>query len=187
MSDTPASLLERLRDPDAEEAWGRFVELYSPLLLYWARRIGLREPDASDLVQEVFVVLLRKLPEFQYDARKGFRNWLRTVALNRWREMRRRQPQPATAGADGLNDVPDPAVEEPFWEVEYRQQLARRLLEVMRNEFEPTTWQACWQCVVESRPAAEVGKELGISPGAVRMAKFRVLSRLRRELDGLLE
>ncbi len=90
MSDTPASLLERLRVPHAEQAWGRFVKLYSPLPLYWARRVGLREPDASDLVQEVFVVLLRKLPDFQYDARKGFRNWLRTVAHNRWREIRRR-------------------------------------------------------------------------------------------------
>ncbi|HBI41593.1 MAG TPA: sigma-70 family RNA polymerase sigma factor [Planctomycetales bacterium] len=187
MSDTPASLLERLRDPDAEEAWVRFVELYSPLLLYWARRVGLREPDASDLVQDVFVVLLRKLPEFRYDAQKGFRNWLRTVTLNRWREIRRRQQHPATVGADTLNEVPDSAVEEPFWEVEYRQQLARRLLEVMRQEFEPATWQACWECVVNGRPAADVGKELGISPGAVRMAKFRVLSRLRRELDGLLE
>jgi RNA polymerase sigma-70 factor, ECF subfamily len=106
MSDTPASLLERLRDPKADEAWGRFVELYSPLLLYWARRVGLREPDASDLVQEVFVVLLRKLPEFQYDARKGFRSWLRTVTLNRWREIRR-QRHHATVGADGLDDIPD--------------------------------------------------------------------------------
>jgi RNA polymerase sigma-70 factor, ECF subfamily len=127
------------------------------------------------------------LPEFQYDPQKGFRNWLRTVTLNRWREIRRRQRQPATAGADALNDVPDSAVEQPFWEVEYRQHLARRLLEIMRNEFELTTWKACWECVVHSRPAADVGKELGISPGAVRMAKFRVLSRLRRELDGLLE
>jgi RNA polymerase sigma-70 factor, ECF subfamily len=187
MSDTPASLLERLRAPEADEAWGRFVELYSPLLLYWARRVGLREPDASDLVQEVFVILVRKLPEFRYDARKGFRNWLRAVTLNRWREIRRRRQSPPTVGADALNETPDSAVEEPFWEVEYRQQLARRLLEVMRNEFETTTWQACWECVVNSRPAADVGKELGISPGAVRMAKFRVLSRLRRELDGLLE
>jgi RNA polymerase sigma-70 factor (ECF subfamily) len=61
------------------------------------------------------------------------------------------------------------------------------MLEVMRAEFEPSTWKACWECVVEGRSAADVGRELGLSPGAVRAAKFRVLCRLRRELDGLLD
>ena len=187
MQDTPASLLERLRDPGADEAWATFVDLYTPLLYHWAHRSGLRDPDAADLVQDVFVLLLRKLPEFQYDGRKRFRSWLRTVALNRWREIRRRQTTLVTVGDNTLDDIPDPAGEEPFWEVEYRQHLARRLLEVMRKEFALATWQACWQCVVEGRAAAEVGKELGLSPGAVRVAKFRVLSRLRRELDGLLD
>ena len=185
--DTPASLLERLRDPAADDAWVRFVDLYSPLLYSWAYRVGLRDPDAADLVQDVFVLLVRKLPEFQYDARKGFRNWLRTVTLNRWRELRRRQPRPAAVGAEPLDDVPDPAADEPFWEADYRQMLARRMLEVMRRDFEPTTWQACWECVANGRPAADVGRELGLSAGAVRMAKFRVLSRLRRELAGLAD
>jgi RNA polymerase sigma-70 factor (ECF subfamily) len=50
--DTPVSLLGRLRRPDDLEAWGRFVELYTPLLYYWARRQGLQQADAKDLVQE---------------------------------------------------------------------------------------------------------------------------------------
>jgi RNA polymerase sigma-70 factor (ECF subfamily) len=184
MPPTPASLLERLRDPAAEDAWSRFVSLYTPLLYYWAHRAGLRGADAADLVQDVFVLLVRKLPDFQYDPRKGFRNWLRTVALNRWREIRRRTAPPTAA--DGLEELPAPA-DEPFWEADYRRCVARRLLEVMQAEFEPATWKACWACVVEGRPAADVGRELGLSPGAVRAAKFRVLCRLRRELDGLLD
>ena len=65
------------RDP------ARFVELYTPLLYYWARRVGLRRQDAADLVQDVFTLLVRKLPEFTYDRNKRFRAWLRTVTLNR--------------------------------------------------------------------------------------------------------
>lgn len=182
MPTTPASLLERLRDPAAENAWQRFVSLYTPLLFHWARRAGLRSPDDADLVQDVFVLLVRKLPEFQYDPRKGFRNWLRTVTLNRWREgKRKKSPTP-----DVLEDLPAPAGE-PFWEIEYRQHLAHQMLTVMQTEFEPTTWKACWECTVEGRSAVEVGRELGLSAGAVRSAKFRVLCRLRRELDGLTE
>ncbi len=64
MSTTPVSLLEQLRQPTAARAWPRFVELYAPLLYDWARRLGLQDADAADLVQDVFAILLRKLPEF---------------------------------------------------------------------------------------------------------------------------
>ena len=74
-----------------------------------------------------------------------------------------------------------------FWEAEYRQQLVARALQVMQNEFEPKTWQACWQRVVEERPAAEVAQQLGLSEAAVFVYTGRVLRRLREELQGLLD
>lgn len=61
---TPASLLERLREPGDQEAWRRFVQLYTPLLFRAARRLGLPPEDASDLVQDVLALLVRKLPAF---------------------------------------------------------------------------------------------------------------------------
>jgi hypothetical protein len=54
---TSVSLLQRLRQPHDKEAWERFVQLYTPLFFYWARRAGLREHDAADLVQDVFTTL----------------------------------------------------------------------------------------------------------------------------------
>ena len=77
--DTPASLLERLRQPAPESARTRFVQLYTPLLFFWARRLGLRDADAADLVQDVLTLLVRNLPEFSYDRNRSFRAWLRTV------------------------------------------------------------------------------------------------------------
>jgi RNA polymerase sigma-70 factor (ECF subfamily) len=187
MNTTSPSLLERLRQPEKREAWSRFVNLYTPLLYYWARRAGLPSHDAADLVQEVLLVLVQKLPEFKYDPDKSFRGWLRTILLNKWRERCRRYAAlPAQASESGLSDVAI-IVEPEFEEAEYRQELIRRALEIMQSEFEPTTWKACWEFVVSGRPAVEVAGELGVSVEVVYSAKSRVLRRLREELAGLLD
>jgi RNA polymerase sigma-70 factor (ECF subfamily) len=185
MDTTPFTLLQRLRRPDQPDAWGRFVELYTPLLLQWARQLGERGEDAADLVQEVFVVLFQKLPTFDYDTHKSFRGWLRTIAVNKWRDSKRRKKLPLEPGSS-LSGVTVPDDVPEFWERDYQQYLVRRALEVMRNEFQPTTREACWKLVVDGRPAAEVARELGISENAVYVAKYKVIRRVRRELEGLL-
>jgi RNA polymerase sigma-70 factor (ECF subfamily) len=183
---TSASLLERLRGPTDDGAWAHFVELYTPLLFDWARGVGLQDADAADLVQDVLTHLLRVLPQFHYDSGKSFRAWLRTVTLNRWRAgLRKRAAQPVIDSAADPDEVPAEA--EAFWEADYRRHLTGRALALIQAEFQPATWKAFWECVVSGRGAAEVGEELGLKPGAVRAAKFRVLCRLRQELDGLLD
>jgi RNA polymerase sigma-70 factor (ECF subfamily) len=188
MNTTSASLLERLRLPGQQDAWARFVNLYAPLLQFWARRLGLQDTDAADLVQEVFATLVQKLPEFEYDREQSFRSWLRTVALNKWRNRVRRR-DPATPGTHGetLADLAAPDDPDAFGEAEYRQHLVARALQLMQTEFAPRMWKACWEHVVADRPAAEVAAELGIAVGTVYVAKARVLSRLRQELEGLLD
>lgn len=185
---TPVSLLERVRGSADDAAWSRLVQLYTPLLFFWARRCGETEHDAADLVQEVFVVLLRTLPTFQYDHAGGsFRGWLRTLTLNKLRDRKRREARADQALAQRpVNDeLPDGA--EQFWEAEYHHELARRALRLMQTEFAPATWKACWETVVQDRPPADVARELGISENAVYIAKCRVLRRLREELSGLVE
>jgi RNA polymerase sigma-70 factor (ECF subfamily) len=185
--DTPASLLERLRQPDQEQAWARFVELYTPLFFSWARRLGLHDADAADLVQDVLTILVRKLPEFTYDKSRSFRAWLHTVTLNSWRNHCRRAGLPRAEYVADLDGLAGPDTVALAGEEEYRRWLVGRALDLMRAEFQPNTWKACWECVVGGRPAAEVAAELGVGAGAVYMAKSRVLSRLRQELAGLLE
>src|SRR5262245_3957916 len=90
MTITPISLLDRLRQPADQAAWARFVDLYSPLVFSWARQTGLQPADAADLVQEVFTLLLVKMPEFVHKQDGSFRAWLKTVTLNKWRERCRR-------------------------------------------------------------------------------------------------
>jgi RNA polymerase sigma-70 factor (ECF subfamily) len=184
MHTTSSSLLVRLRQAGEQDAWARFVQLYSPLLHYWAQHLGLQDQDAADLVQEVFVVLVKKLPEFDYNPKLGFRNWLRTVLLNKWRNFVQRRRLPAALGDRDEVAAPEDSA---FGEVEYRQHLVRRALELMQAEFPAKMWKACWEHVVAGRRVAEVAAELGISEGTVYVAKSRVLFRLRQELGGLLD
>jgi RNA polymerase sigma-70 factor, ECF subfamily len=188
MERTPASLLEQVRDTADETAWKRFVQLYTPLLYHWGRRLGLKAPDAADLVQDVFAVLVLKLPEFRYDPQRSFRAWLRTVALNKWRDNgRRRLVSPLEENNGGLPEPAGPDGARDFEKAEYHKYLSIHALRVMQAEFRPTTWKACWEHVVVGRPAAEVAAELGVTVNAVYLAKSHVLSRLRQEMAGLLD
>jgi RNA polymerase sigma-70 factor (ECF subfamily) len=185
MDPTSASLLERLRAPADPRAWGTFVELYTPLLYSWGRRLGLGDADASDLVQDVLVLLVEKLPGFTYRPGLRFRGWLWTILHNRWATVRRhRAPQPA---GEDLPDIAGTNGVVELEEAEYRAYLVGRALRFIQLEFEPTTWQAFWQCVACERSAADVGRELGLTVAAVYTAKSRVLRRLRNDLRGLLD
>jgi RNA polymerase sigma-70 factor (ECF subfamily) len=185
MTSTPVSLLDRLRSPTDQAAWSRFVDLYSPLVFAWAKQAGLQPADCADLVQEVFTLLVRKMPEFVHRPDGSFRAWLKTVTLNKWRETARRAPVGQPTGVP-LPNVPGDE-SEAFWEADYRQLLVGRALTLMEQDFEPRTWQACWALAVEGRPAAEVAAEWGVSVGTVYAAKCRVLARLRQELAGMWE
>jgi RNA polymerase sigma-70 factor (ECF subfamily) len=183
---TPVSLLRRLQAARETQSWNRFVRLYTPLIYGWARGQRVGREDAADIVQEVFAVLVRKLPTFQYDENGGFGRWLRTITVNKCRDhLRRQASRPAQTNIDPAPEDMDSVAQ--FTEEEYRRRLARLALEIMREEFEPKTWKACWEHVVSGRPAKEIAQDLGMSVGAVYVAKSRVLRRLREELDGLWE
>jgi RNA polymerase sigma-70 factor (ECF subfamily) len=187
---TSISLLRRLKSPQADMAWQRFVDLYAPLIFYWGRQRGLEPTDAADLLQDVLGDLVVKLRDFEYDASQRFRGWLRTIVVNRASNMRRRNELAPQTGqhiklalaVDGEQDEDDLLAE-----AQYRCHIAKQTLKLLKADFKDSTWQAGWMQIVEKRPAADVAKELGISLNAVYLAKSRLLARLRHELQGLVE
>lgn len=187
MLTTSASLLNRLKNGNQPEAWGRFVHLYAPLLYCWARRLGAQDADASDLLQDVFTLLHQKLPGFTYLPGKSFRAWLRTVLVNKWRENRRRRFLPTCPDPAVTSEVAAPDSLADLEEEESRGFLVRRALQLMQTDFTETTWKACWETTVGDKAPAEVADELGISVRAVYLARIRVLQRLRQELGDLLD
>lgn len=185
MLTTHLTLLERLRNPRDEQAWIRFADLYTPLLLRWALQLRLQSADAADLVQDVMVLLSRKLPGNAYTHTGSFRAWLKTVFRNKLRERLRRR-QPATCDeSPALETLAAP--EDDSAEEEDRRLLLQRGLALIRPEFSDVTWQAFWQYAMCERAPAEVAQELNISTGTVYAAKSRVLQRLRLDLQLFLD
>jgi RNA polymerase sigma-70 factor (ECF subfamily) len=191
---TSLSLLQRIRNGDAS-GWHRVVDLYSPLVHYWCRRWGVDGADADDVLQEVFAAAAQSITAFRRE-REGdtFRGWLRVIARNRvlafWRS-RNRHPE-AVGGSDPwqrLQEIPEPTPDTPDDSEEAGQfsALVQRAMTLLRNEFEDRTWQAFWRVTADGRAVADVAAELGMSANAVRMAKSRVLRRLREELGDLVE
>lgn len=187
MITTQHSLLIRLRSREDAEAWGRFVRIYTPLIYHWVKGLGVESNQSEDLVQEVFALLLGKISTIAQDPPKSFRAWLRTVTVNKCRDLFRKKEQKREPGLlEKLDDLESDTATEVD-EAEYRNFVSKSALRLMQNLFSEITWKACWANVVEAKPAKVVGEELGISENAVYLARGRVLKRLREELDGLWE
>ncbi len=193
-SGTSRSLLARVQ-ADESEAWDRLVNLYAPLVLHWCQSGGLQGSDAADIFQQVFQSVVVNVGTFRKE-RTGdtFRGWLRRITQNKVRDHFRKYGREAQAvgGSSALKRLsqlpePSPDGDEVAVHDKIEQELFARALELIRSEFEPRTWAAFWQTVVEDRCAKDVGGDLAMSPGAVRVAKSRVLHRLRQELGDLIE
>jgi RNA polymerase sigma-70 factor (ECF subfamily) len=183
---TTPSLLAGLRANDPA-AWDRLVRVYAPLVWHWCRASGLQEQDQADVLQEVFQAVARRLPQFRHEPGGTFRGWLRTVTRSKICDLfRRRRREPVGAGGSDaqrwLGQVEAPVLPEEVADPVEDRLLLRAVLDRLRGEFAERTWQAFWRTVVECRAAVDVAAELGMSPGAVRVAKCRVLGRLREEL-----
>jgi RNA polymerase sigma-70 factor (ECF subfamily) len=194
MTDTPRSLLERLRYQPNDPSWKRLLDLYTPLLVRWLRQAGVDGADADDLLQEVFTVLVRKLPAFEHNKRCGaFRRWLHTILINHLRGYwKSRKTAPETADPaqvrQELDRLQDPASDlNQLWEREHDAFLARRILQLLENDFTASTWKAFRRVVLDGAKPAEVAAELGLSVNAVLLAQSRVLRRARQEITGLID
>jgi RNA polymerase sigma factor (sigma-70 family) len=199
MAEPPATrvtLLARIRDGRDADAWGEFVRLYGPVVYGFARNRGLQDADAADLMQDVMRSVARNAPKLEYDPARGtFRGWLYTITRNKiYNFLSAQKNRPRASGdpdaREQLDAVPgrDDAGPDADWEKEYQRKLTDRAMELVRAEFQPATWQAFWQTAVDGRPAAEVGAGLKkMSPGAVYVAKSRVLARLREEVRRMMD
>jgi RNA polymerase sigma-70 factor (ECF subfamily) len=193
-SGTSLTLLQRIRNGD-NSGWQRVVDLYSPLVRHWCRRWNIDGADADDVLQEVFQAAAQSIDTFRRE-REGdtFRGWLRAITRHRalaFCRSRARRPEAAggSTAQKRLQEIPGPEAVEPDdpEEAEQFSSLVRRALLQLRGEFEPKTWNAFWRMAVDEQPSTAVAAELGMSANAVRMAKSRVLHRLREELGELVE
>jgi RNA polymerase sigma-70 factor (ECF subfamily) len=184
-------LLVRIRDPGDREAWRQFVALYAPLIHGLARRRGLQDADAADLTQEVLRAVAAAAPALVYDpARGSFRGWLYTVTCHKIHDFRHSRLNRERGSGDSathrlLDEQPAPDDEVGRWERDYQSRLFALAAEQVRDGFEVTTWRAFWLLAVEGKSGEEAARILGLSVGAVYVARSRVLARLKKQVQQL--
>lgn len=190
MNTTSESLLLRLHDGSSVtrgDAWASFAKLYTPLIFYWARKTGLQSQDAADLVQDVMAIVFQKLGQFDYDAQKSFRGWLRTVTLNQYRQqLRKRKLNTVDASASFLASQPDVDRAEQTWDQDYARSLMENALALLKDDFSPPVWAALEVLILSGRSVTDVADETGVRPTTLYSAKARLMRRLKEKLEGLL-
>jgi RNA polymerase sigma factor (sigma-70 family) len=190
---TRRSLLSRLRSLEDDISWRAFFDTYWRLIYNVARKSGLRDAEAQDIVQETVIAVARRLPEFRYDPSKGsFKRWLLLITRRRVQDhLRKRYRGLPDDGADPresrfrCESVPDPLLLpdeqlEAAGEAEWRGILLQMALVRVRERAHPKHYQAFDFCVLQNIPAGQVARMLGLSRAQVYLAKHRLTLTLRR-------
>jgi RNA polymerase sigma-70 factor (ECF subfamily) len=212
---TRASLLERLKDLGDDASWNEFARTYHELIFSVARRAGLNETEAEEVVQDTLIAVAKKMPGFTYDpAKDSFKGWLLTVT--RWRvrdrlEKRKRESHVLTLPADTaaqplgegrgegrLSDdatsrtatverVPDPVPGdlEAVWNEEWEKHLLQTALARIKRTVHPQQYEIYHLHVILGQPVREVTRALGVNAGQVYLARHRVGRALKQEIRRL--
>jgi RNA polymerase sigma-70 factor (ECF subfamily) len=189
MLDTPVSLLERVQKRGLPGDWEHLVSIYTPLIRRWLLLDAALQSEADDLTQDVLSGVVQKLHDFVRRRAGSFRRWIRIITISRvkdyWRQRYREAP---IADESLLLQLEDPASElSRRWDEEHDRHVVQSLLAIIEPEFTRKTWKAFTRSFFDELPAAVVAAELGVSANAVRLAKSRVLKRLRAVGRGLLD
>jgi RNA polymerase sigma-70 factor, ECF subfamily len=185
--ETSPSLIASVKDLGDGAAWAEFLGIYQPVVFQMARRRGLQDADAQDVMQQVFLSISKSIEGWvPGDLQPPFRAWLTTIARNAITKALTRRPRDAATGSTSMVELldaqPDPQETTAEILAEARKELIRWATEQIRSEFSEATWNAFWQTAIEGVPIAEVAKSTGRSAGAVYVARYRVIARLKEKV-----
>lgn len=183
--DTRQSLILRLRNASDLAAWREFHEIYSPVVVRVARRRGLQDADAAEILQDVMWAVAQAVGRFEPQGQARFRTWLARIVRHKLADaVRRRTRQPSGVGGTTLSEAllqqmaPGAGLSELI-EHEYRMERLRRAADVVRKQASASTWDAFWLTSVRNLSASDAAQQLRLSVGAVYIARSRVIARLR--------
>ena len=184
--ETSLSWLARLVETPSGAEWKRLSEVYGPLVAKWVERAGVFKADVDDVVQEVLIIVIKRVGDFEHQHPGAFRGWLRAILSNQLKRYFRENAR--LSCRIQLDDICDPASSETqLLDREHDEYLASRAMQLIEHEFEPQTWLAFRHQVLDHQQPQDVAVHLGVSINAVMKAKSRVLKRLRESLTHLLD
>ena len=181
---TRNSLILRLRNRDDVQSWREFVAIYQPVIFRVAKARGLQDADAHELVQRVLVAVARAVDRFQPDKKRAkFRTWLYRITHNEFCKELASSQKHRGSGDSGvraiLESVPQSESDDEF-STEYRRSVFRWAADKVRPKVKRSTWLAFWRTSVNGESADLVAKDLGLTTGAVYIARSRVMAHLQR-------
>jgi len=190
--ETRVTLLHRITDPADQRAWEEFTKLYAPLVYAFATRRGLQHADAADVTQDVLSAVARAIHRFEYNRNRGtFRSWLYTIVRRRlagfFDDIARVRRNYEGEQLYNLDNHPAAAEEEERWDQEFRTHIFQQATERAREEFSEKIWLAFSLTAMDGISVMDAGRKLQMRPGAVYVARHRVIRRLHDIVKGLTE
>jgi RNA polymerase sigma factor (sigma-70 family) len=186
---TRITLLTRLRSADDAEAWRTFVDLYLPLVYRYCRKRGLQDADARDVTQQVLASVHKAIDKFEYDPQRGrFRSWLGTITLHEIGRHMARDRRPGKGGGDGVGSSlaeQESGEVDSAWLEEFNAHIFAVAIDRVKPEFDELTWRAFDLTWLGDAKPQTVADQLGKAPAWVYKARFKILQRLRGEIEFL--
>ena len=184
VSRTSTTLLAGLHDPRNDAAWRRFYRRYVPMLLSYAKRVGLSDADAQDAAAETISTFVQKYHDGQYDRDKArLKSWLSGIMQNKVRKIWGRR---GTISLEGQGAEPQAADDlDRHFDREWQLERMSQALEILRQESDPNTYQAFDLYALKDWPVTKVASFLNITRNAVYISKTRMIQRLRQTVEHL--
>ncbi len=186
---THTGFLARMTDGSDFETWRRVDRTYRPIILGFARRLGLSHEDAADIAQETLLCFYRDYQRGRWDRSRGrLSSWLLTIARCRVMDLRRKVVnREFRLGSTAIRMLPDEPTMDRLWDEEHERVVLRKAWErlLAHSNIEQRTLSAFQLYAVEGRSVRCVAQELGMKPQDVYLAKNRVATRLREEVKTL--
>jgi RNA polymerase sigma factor (sigma-70 family) len=193
---TRRSLVDRLANWDDQRRWQEFFDTYWRLIYSTARRSGLTDAEAQEVVQETVITVAKKIDKLKYDPAIGsFKGWL--LQITRWRiadQFRKREPGNAKRPRGGddrftatIERIPDSqAVDlDALWEKQWQENLFEAAVALLKKKIDPKQFQI-FDCYVRKEwPAQKVADQLRVNIGQVYLARHRVSALLKKEIKAL--
>ncbi|WP_437206771.1 RNA polymerase sigma factor [Planctomicrobium sp. SH664] len=185
--ETHPSLIVRLSDAQNHDAWCAFISAYEVFLRQFCLRLGVPRQQLPDATQQILLTVLKSVADWKSDGQpESFRRWLQRLARNvviKFMVQERRHPQ--GTGGSGEIAVTEPSDPRALADAErsYDEELIHWAAAQVRHEFHPSSWEAFWRTAIEQVPVVSVASDLGISPGAIYMARSRIVARIRSRIS----
>lgn len=185
--ETNHSLVARVKDSGDGASWAEFLGIYQPVVFQMAKRRGLQDADAQDVMQQVFLSISRSIDDWTAgDDRPPFRAWLTTIARNAITKLLTRRPRDLATGSTSMLDLLDAVPDQDDLTAEIQAAARREIVywaaEQVRSEFSDTVWSGFWQTAIEGVPISDVAKSTRRSVGSIYVARFRVTARLKEKI-----